>query len=407
MRLGIGSWSRTVVAGAVIAGCAVTGVLANTGGSGDTASFERFVAGFWSQARKAGISRETYRAAFRGVRPDPDILERNANQAEFKTPVWTYLDRRVTEERIAAGRAAGREVGDRIAAIEARYGVDRNILLAIWGMESNYGSHKGDKYVIRSLATLAYTGRRQKFGRQQLLAALKILQNGDIPVEYMTGSWAGAMGHTQFIPTTYEAYAVDWTGDGTRDIWRSTSDALASTANYLKRSGWQEGVPWGWEVKLPRGFDYSLVGTGTEKIVADWARLGVKPVRGGNFGAWAPESSIILPAGARGPAFLVTKNFRAILRYNNATAYALAVGHLADRIAGAPQIAARWPRDERPLSHSETQELQRLLNRRGYDTGGIDGRLGPRTLSAVRHVQGRLGLAPDGYPTTALLERLR
>lgn len=407
MRLDVRSFSRKLIIGMAVAGCALSAAVANTSQTDDRQGFDRFVATFWSQARKAGISRDTYNTAFHGVRPDPEILDRASNQAEFKTPIWTYIERRVTDERIAAGRAQKQRHAQVLAAIEKRYGVDRDILVAIWGLESNYGSHTGDKSVIRSLATLAYSGRRQSFGRQQLLAALKIIQNGDIPAHLMTGSWAGAMGHTQFIPTTYEAYAVDWTGDGTRDIWRSVSDALASTANYLKRSGWQPGVPWGWEVTLPKGFDYDLVGKDTSMIVADWTKHGVKPARGGNFGAWAPESSVILPAGARGPAFLVTKNFRAILRYNNATAYALAVGHLADRIGGSQDFAGNWPRDQRPLSHTETEELQRLLNRRGYDTGGIDGRVGPRTLSAVRRAQGALGLAPDGYPTTLLLERLR
>jgi membrane-bound lytic murein transglycosylase B len=318
---------------------------------GDVASdrFGRFVHDFWAEARRAGISRRVYETAFRGVGPDPSVLLLAQDQPEFKTPVSDYLAKRVTPERIAAGRDMAQTHGAALDRIERRYGVDREILLAIWGMESNYGSHKGEMSVIRSLATLAYVGRRRNFGRSQLIAALKILQRGDIGATGFTGSWAGAMGHTQFIPTTYNAYAVDWTGDGRRDIWNSIEDALASTANYLAHSGWQRGLKWGYEVKLPAGLDRRLIGEQGRRSLAAWSRLGVRPASGQRFEAGQASAHLVLPAGSDGPAFLVTRNFKAILKYNAATSYALAVGHLGDRIGGGGGLVASWPTDQRAL----------------------------------------------------------
>jgi membrane-bound lytic murein transglycosylase B len=318
---------------------------------GDVASnrFGRFVHDFWSEARRAGISRRIYERAFSGVGPDPSVLQFAQDQPEFKTPVSDYLSKRVTAERIAAGQSMGQTYTATLDRIERRYGVDREILLAIWGMESNFGSHKGEMSVIRSLATLAYTGSRRKFGRSQLIAALKILQRGDIDTNGFTGSWAGAMGHTQFIPTTYNAYAVDWTGDGRRDIWNSIEDALASTANYLAHSGWQRGLRWGYEVQLPARLDRRLIGEQGRRSLGSWARLGVKPANGQGFGASEASAYLVLPAGSGGPAFLVTRNFNAILKYNAAVSYALAVGHLGDRIGGAGGLVASWPHDQRAL----------------------------------------------------------
>ncbi|HEX2431266.1 MAG TPA: lytic murein transglycosylase [Aestuariivirgaceae bacterium] len=318
---------------------------------GDVASdrFGRFVDDFWPEARRAGISRRIYERAFRGVGPDPSVLQLAQDQPEFKTPVSDYLSKRVTPQRIAAGQGMAQTYVATLDRIERRYGVDREILLAIWGMESNFGSHKGEMSVIRSLATLAYTGSRRKFGRSQLIAALRILQRGDIDADGFTGSWAGAMGHTQFIPTTYNAYAVDWTGDGRRDIWNSIEDALASTANYLAHSGWQRGLKWGYEVQLPARLDRRLIGEPGRRSLAAWARLGVKPANGQGFGASDAGAYLVLPAGSGGPAFLVTRNFKAILKYNAAVSYALAVGHLGDRIGGADGLIASWPQDQRAL----------------------------------------------------------
>ena len=291
--------------------------------------------------------------------------------------------------------------------MEVKSGVDRHVIIAIWGMETSYGTFLGDMNVIRSLATLAYRGSRKDFGRTQLLAALKILQQGDITAAKMTGSWAGAMGHTQFIPTTYRAHAVDFDGDGKRDIWNNIPDALASAANYLRVSKWRTGETWGYEVAVPRGFNYALSGTKTVKTLRQWQRLGLKRIRGQRFPRPGDRASLIVPAGARGPAFLVLNNFRSILRYNNATAYALAVGHLSDRIRGFPAFVRPWPSDDRPLARDQREELQRRLSAKGYATGGVDGVLGRQTRAAVRAYQRAVGLPVDGYPSLKLLERLR
>jgi membrane-bound lytic murein transglycosylase B len=303
---------------------------------------EQLAVELWPAAKRRGVSRRVFDAAFAGLTPDPEVIRQAANQAEFKMPLADYLAKRVSERRIANGRAMKSTYAGRLAAIEKRYGVDRDILLAIWGLESNYGERKGDHNVVRALATLAVTGRRS-FGRSQLVAALRILQRGDIAPGQFVGSWAGAMGHTQFIPTTYIAYAVDWTGDGRRDIWNSISDALASTANYLARSGWQRGLSWGWRVKLPKGF--SARG---RRTLAQWQKLGVEPTGGGAMGPAGVTATLILPAGRNGPAFLVTRNFRAILAYNNATSYALAVGSLADRIGTGTAAAGEVEPATRP-----------------------------------------------------------
>ena len=370
------------------------------------ASFDQFKEDFWRTARRAGISRRLYWRAMRGLKPLPRILERQRSQPEFTTPVWRYIEKRVTDARIQKGRALRKQYGGVLSRIERKYGVDRHIVLAIWGMETNYGSYKGRESVIRALATLAFTGRRQKYGRTQLIAALKILQAGDISLKDMTGSWAGAMGHTQFIPTTYLGYAMDFDGDGRRDIWNSVPDALASTANYLKKRGWKRGVPWGFEVRLPRRFDWRLVGRKNARTIAEWERLGVRPARG-RFYARHAKAWILLPAGHKGPAFLVTGNFRAILAYNASHAYALAVGHLADRIAGAGPLVASWPVRDRLLTRAERIELQRMLAREGLYRGAFEGHIGPKTREAVRRYQAAAGIPPDGYVNKALLEHLR
>jgi len=372
-----------------------------------SAAFRQFIDDTRSKALKMGVSRRLYNRATAGLQPDPEIKKLADHQPEFNTPVWKYINIRVSPERIAKGRQMKARYASTIAAIEKRYGVDRHILLAIWGMESNYGSHKGKRSVIRSLATLGYQGRRKRFGRTQLIAALQILQKGDIKLGQFTGSWAGAMGHTQFIPTTYNAYAVDWTGDGKRDIWNSVADALASTANYLKKSGWRPTRPWGWEVSLPRNFNYRHIGPAGRRTTLKWRKLGVKPATGKRFGVADEIARLILPAGAKGPAFLVTRNFKAILAYNASQSYALAVGHLADRIRGTGPFIGKWPITEKPLSRTERRELQRALSARGFNTKGTNGRIGRNTLAAIRAYQRKVGLPPDGYASSSLLKRLR
>jgi membrane-bound lytic murein transglycosylase B len=292
--------------------------------------------------------------------------------------------------------------------IEARYGVDRHILVAIWGLESNYGSNMGDRSVIRSLATLAHQGRRSEFAQTQLLAALEILQRGDTTVGSMTGSWAGAMGQTQFIPTTYNDYAVDFDGNGKRDIWHTEADALASAANYLRASNWQSGAPWGMEVRLPEGFDYAQADMSIRKPLSEWQALGLTDARGQALGSHLQEAAtLVLPAGYRGPAFLVMNNFRSILRYNNSTSYALAISLLAERFQGRGQIVANWPTDDDPLSRSERVELQEQLQAQGFEPGAADGIIGANTRQAIRRLQIALGWPADGYPDRQLLKALR
>ncbi|MGE0613098.1 MAG: lytic murein transglycosylase [Hyphomicrobiales bacterium] len=370
-------------------------------------SFAAFVENLWPQARSAGVSRAMFERAFRGVTPDPDVLEKAEHQPEFVKPIWEYLASAVSDKRIETGKQMLVKWRETLDGIEKRYQVDRYVVVAIWGMETNYGSFTGNKSVIRSLATLAYQGSRREFGRQQLIAALKILQKGDITPEKMTGSWAGAMGHTQFIPTTYEAYAVDFTGDGTRDIWNAISDALASTANYLKASGWRFGETWGYEVEVPGNFDHALANPKVSKTLKQWEALGVKRVRGLNYPRPDDEAMLVLPAGANGAAFLALNNFRSILRYNNATSYALAVGHLSDRIRGFGPFVKSWPVGDAPLARSERVELQEHLARKGLLNGKVDGIIGSGTMDAVRAYQRSKGLTVDGYAGQRLLEMLR
>jgi membrane-bound lytic murein transglycosylase B len=374
--------------------------------------FDRWVQEFWPTASAEGISRATYEAAFRGVTPDPAVLEKARYQPEFVKPMWDYIASGVSEKRIVNGRAMLARHAELLDGIERTYGVDRHIVAAIWGMESSYGEVLGNpkivKSVVRSLATLAYADpRRAKFGRTQLVAALKILQRGDISLAGLTGSWAGAMGHTQFIPTTFEAYAVDFDGDGRRDIWNSVADALASTANYLNKSGWVPGKTWGYEVVLPHGFDYRLADTETERTLAEWERLGVRRARGERFPRPEDNGILIAPAGARGPAFLLLRNHYVIKRYNNATSYALAVGHLADRLRGGQTFAQAWPAEERPLTDAERAELQQLLARVGLYNGAIDGKIGPQSREAIRAFQSGRGMPADGFVGLRLLETLR
>ena len=314
------------------------------------AGLERWIAGFRARALARGIGAATFERAFQGVRYNPEVIGKDRNQSEFTKTIWDYLDSAVSDKRLTNGQKALRQHRRLLERIEATYGVDKEVVVAVWGMESSYGEFRGNHPLIEALATLAYDGRRGSFFEQQLQAALQIVQNGDVSPARMTGSWAGAMGHTQFIPTSYLAFAVDFTGDGKRDIWSDDpSDALASTAAYLARSGWQQGRPWGLEVQLPQGFDYAQTGKKNRKSVADWQALGVRTADGGRL----PDhgaASLLLPAGARGAAFLIFRNFTAIERYNAADAYVIGVGHLADRLKGGPAIRAGWRRTRAGMS---------------------------------------------------------
>jgi len=373
----------------------------------EIAGFSQWLIGFRGRAAARGIRPDTFDRAFRGVTLDEDVIRRDRNQAEFSKPIWDYLDSAASEVRIANGKAAVEKNRVALDRIERRYGVDKEVVVAVWGLESAYGTFRGKSSVIRSLATLAYEGRRADFFESQLIDALVILQAGDITPDKMTGSWAGAMGHTQFMPSSFLEHAVDFTGDGRRDIWSDDpTDALASTAAYLAHFGWTKGQPWGVEVKLPRGFDYTLAQRKITKSPADWARLGVVGLNGTPVRDYG-KAAILLPAGGRGAAFMIFDNFAVIEHYNSADAYVIGVGHLSDRIRGAGPIRSAWPRDDRNLSFDEKMELQQRLTLAGYDTQSIDGRIGPLTISAVRAYQVANGLLPDGYPSYDLLKRMR
>lgn len=373
------------------------------------AKFQRWIADFRGTATSNGISRATYDRAFRGVTaPDPEVLEKARYQPEFVAPVWDYFDNRINEQTIRTGREMARQWKPWLDRIEQAYGVDRHILLAIWSMESSYGEVlKNDKVmrsVIRSLATLAYADqRRQKFGRQQLIAAMKILQSGDIDESHLKGSWAGAMGHTQFIPTSYLAYAVDADGNGRRDIWNSVPDALATAANLLRKNGWQTGKTWGYEVTLPAGRKFP----GGSMALSKWESIGVARARGKPYPSAGDSAELKVLDGRAGPAFLMIKNFRVLKAYNNSDRYALAVGLLADEIAGYGGLVRDWNRPFTRLSFAETQELQKRLSAHGYYDGEIDGKIGTGSRAAIKALQQRLGMSEDGHPSKELLLKLR
>lgn len=368
--------------------------------------FSAWVDDFRRDAQAQGIDAATLEQAFSGVRYLPEVVERDRSQAEFTRSVWDYLDTAISPSRVARGKDRLFETRALADAAAERHGVPAPILVAIWGMESNYGSNQGSLSVIDALATLGFEGRRAAWARGQLLAALKILQSGDITRARMIGSWAGAMGQTQFLPSNFLAYAVDADGDGRRDIWDSIADVLASTAHFLARSGWRADQPWGFEVRLPPGFDVARADADIRQGSAGWAAEGLRSIDGAPLPD-LPDAAVLLPTGARGPALLVGPNFRAILRYNNSTSYALAVGLLARQLAGGPGVQAPWPRELRALARDEILAMQAELNRRGFDSGAPDGMAGPATRAALRAYQRSIGLPADGYPTPDLLQRLR
>jgi membrane-bound lytic murein transglycosylase B len=369
--------------------------------------FQACVEQFWPAAKGAGVSRATFERATQGITLDPEVIELANYQPEYVKPIGEYIDRAASEKRIVNGKQKLIEYKPLLDQLEAKYGVDRHILVAIWGVESNYGDQPGDKNVIRSLATLACSGTKAKFARSQMVPALRILQRGDVSFEAMNGSWAGAMGHTQFIPTTYTAYAIDHDGDGRRDIWGTIPDALGSTASYLRVSKWQPGQTWGYEVRLPKGLNPNKISETTYKTLGQWQSLGIVRVNGEPFPRPGDKATLFAPEGTSGPAFLVLNNFRSILRYNVAKSYALAVGHLADRLAGYGPFIQPWPTGERRLSLEQRKELQERLIATGYLEGEVDGIVGSGTLEGIKSYQRAKGLPADGYPTLTLLKILR
>ena len=371
----------------------------------EQAGFAAWLAAFAQEAESQGIPPEVVRAALGTVRLQPRVIELDRAQPEFTRPPWAYLDSAVSAARITAGKRKLSEERAALAAASSRYGVPASVITAIWGMESNYGSNFGSFRTVDALATLGFEGRRSTWARSELMAALRILQAGDIAPERMIGSWAGAMGHTQFLPSVFLAHAVDADGDGHRDIWGSIPDVAASTAAFLADEGWRRGEPWGVEVRLPAMFDYARAELSQRQSTAQWAAEGVSTIDGQALPA-LDSASVVTPAGARGPAFLVGPNFRTLLRYNNAVNYALGVALLAQQIDGGPGVRTAWPRDLQPLSREQVRTLQKLLNARGFDTGTPDGVMGPATRAGLRRYQQTQGWVADGYPTTELLARL-
>lgn len=368
------------------------------------ADFKAFLTELWPDAQAAGVSRATFDAATRGLTVDPSVIAHTKKQSEFVRPIWDYVDGAVTGNRVERGRSKAREWADTIATIERTYGVDKRAFLGIWGMETSYGSFFGGNSVIRALASLAYVKYRDTFFRDELIVALRILEEGHVDRESMKGSWAGAMGHTQFMPSSFMKWAIDHDRDGHKDIWDSIPDALASTANYLKQHGWQTGLPWGVEVTLPEGLDLaSALGT---KSFSAFARLGIRAADGENLPARG-EAKLFMPAGIKGPKFLVTENFKVIKAYNSSDAYALGVGLLGDAVYGGDGVQAAWPKKDKRISKAEGIEIQKLLNRRGLYSGKYDGRFGELSREGITKFQLSAGMVPDGYASPALLERLK
>ena len=371
------------------------------------AQFGSCIEAMWPDAARRGITRANFERLTARLTPDLSIMDKLDAQPEFTKAPWDYLDLLVSDDRIAQGRALLAQYAPTFAAVERAYGVDRTILAAIWGVESDYGALGGDRPVIRSTATLACVGRRRDFFREEFLSTLEILQRDDVPPDRLVGSWAGAFGPTQFMPTTFKRYAVDFDGDGHRDLVDSIPDMMASTANNLKMDGWVPGQTWGYEVALPRGFNYLLVDSSRQMTVRQWQSLGVRRADGRAFPRPQDRAFLLLPAGARGPAFLMLNNFSVIMKYNPAEAYALAIGHLADRMRGGAPFVQAWPRDERVLTLDERYQMQQLLTRRGFAIGEPDGLIGPRTRLAIRDFQASVGQVPDGFASSDVLDRLR
>jgi membrane-bound lytic murein transglycosylase B len=366
-----------------------------------------FVRGLWPQAESKGVSRQAFEAAFAGYSFSPKILELTKKQPEFSQTVAQYIARRVTDAQAQKGRTMRSEWNDTLTGSAQRWGVQPEIVLAIWGMETNFGGFMGGENTIYALASLTEGGYRPDYFRGELLTALRIISDGNVAPRDMVGSWAGAMGHTQFMPSSFMRYAVDYNGDGRKDIWNSVQDALGSTANYLDGYGWRPGETWGYEVHLPRGFDYAAARRLDRAQISQWQQLGITRSNGRAFPRGSDVARLYMPAGASGPTFLVLHNFDVIKHYNNSDSYALAVGHLADRIIGGGEFVSGWPANDYALSASQKKELQGLLNRHGFDVGTPDGAIGPKTRAAVIAYQQQAGLPPDGFVSGRLLDRLK
>jgi lytic murein transglycosylase len=364
-------------------------------------SFAGFLQELWPDANAQGITRQTFDTAFDGILPDPRVLAATKRQPEYGKPFGAYVNSMVSKNRIGAGQRKLAQWAETLRAVETKFGVDAAIIVSIWGIESSFGEARDRWDVIRSLATLAEARFQHPYFRGELLNALKILQQGHVGRRELLGSWAGAMGQTQFMPSSFFSYAVDFNGDGRRDIWTNVPDVLGSIANYLQKSGWQTGLPWGFEVVVPRGYDFAS----SRGSFGAWTARGFKRVDGAALPSQG-EAILFFPSGSAGPAFLVTSNFVVIKRFNNSDAYALAVAHLADRMRGRPAIRALWPADDFQPSRDERIALQRKLAQLGYEMRNFTGHFDFNLRDAVRDLQRKYGMVPDGYPSRALLQRI-
>ena len=371
------------------------------------ASVQNFVAGLWPEAQARGVSRAIFEQAFAGFAPSQRIMDLTRSQPESVKTTGQYVADAVSSARISTGRSMRGEWSQTLGGASQRWGVQPEIILAIWGMETNYGSYMGGNNVIHALATLTYGNYRYDFFKGELLTALQILTAGHVAAPQMVGSWAGAMGHTQFMPSSFMAYAVDYNGNGKRDIWNSVPAALASAANYLKAHGWKPGETWGYEVQLPAGFDYGRAWDVDRQTLGQWEALGVRRTGGRTFPRHGDMARIFMPSGGSGPIFLLLANFDVIKRYNNSNNYALAVGHLADRILGVGPFARPFPANEVGLTRAQREELQSLLNRRGFSVGTPDGVIGPKTRAGIIAFQRASGLLADGHASWGVLAALR
>lgn len=363
--------------------------------------FRAFLESLWPKAQARGVTRATFDSALTGLQPDAESIALTRRQPEYGRAVGAYLGGMVSMARIQGGTRRLAEWRETLDAVERTFGVEREIIVAIWGIETGFGANPGSKSVIRSLASTSFARYKGDLFQGELIDALLILQQGDVPRERMIGSWAGAMGQPQFIPSSYLKWAVDFSGDGRRDIWNNVPDVFGSIANYLKGHGWTPGLPWGFEVAIPRHFDFRR----SRASFADWAALGVRRADGGAFPAQG-DGILFFPSGIRGPAFLVTGNFNVLKTYNTSDVYALAIGHLADRMRGGRPIAGRWPDDDLQLSREARQRLQRRIAELGYKVSNFEGLIDFELRDAIRDIQGKAGQVPDGYPGSVFLQAL-
>ena len=403
--------AELIINGAKVASNTATTTAPVTGSYMSTSSFQGCLANLRSQAIASGVSGSTYDRYTQNLSPDYSVIDKLNYQPEFSTPIWDYLSGLVDNERVQAGQQKLAQHRVVLNRVEQTYGVPAETVVAVWGVESNYGDISGKYPLLQALGTLSCEGRRQSYFRGEFFATMRILQRGDLTQDQLYGSWAGAFGHTQFMPSTYERLAVDFDGDGRRDLVSSTTDALASTANFLKRAGWQTGMPWGFEVKIPQGVSIAGESRRNKKSLNSWIEQGVIRADGtaliqGNLSGSTP-AGLISPAGANGPIFLVFKNFDAIYSYNAAESYGLAIAHLSDRLRGGTPFLTAWPTDDAGTSRAERREIQQFLIQRGYDIGAVDGLIGDKSRQAIQKEQSRLGLNPTGRAGQQILRAFR